>query len=211
MRFIWKPETLVKRAARLVRPVAFSRTLGRHGGEGVEVQRQAHLAHRLPERLPGGMPHGLHVPGAGELEPAQAHLRHAVDLAHRRADVAIGQAGQPDVAIRIVAAEVQRASRCRCGTSPRPPRGRPAAWPRPGCRRSPPPAPRHAPCPGCGGPGPWAGGCPSCRPRRGRWRPSRPRDSACRGRTSAPRVPPRRPARRPPRSSTSSAGRPARR
>jgi len=29
-----------------------------------------------------------------------------VDLAHRRVDVAVGQAGQPDVARRVVAAEV---------------------------------------------------------------------------------------------------------
>src|SRR5438067_2738607 len=74
--------------------------------ERVEVERQVHVVHGLPERLPDRMPHRLHVPRARELHPAQAELRHAVDLLHGRVDVAVGQAGQADVAVGIVIAEV---------------------------------------------------------------------------------------------------------
>src|SRR2546430_1736978 len=73
--------------------------------ERVEVERQVHVVHGLPERLPDRMPHRLHVPRARELHPAQAELRHAVDLLHGRVDVAVWQAGQADVAFGIVAAE----------------------------------------------------------------------------------------------------------
>ena len=52
------------------------------------------------------MPHRLHVPRAGELHAAKAELRHAIDLLHGGVDVAVGQAGQTDVAVGIVAAEV---------------------------------------------------------------------------------------------------------
>ena len=79
---------------------------GRHARERVEVQRQTDLADRLPQRLPHRMPHRLHVPRARELQPAQAQLGHAVDLLDRGVDLAVGQAGQADLAIRIVAAEV---------------------------------------------------------------------------------------------------------
>src|SRR5215475_6272862 len=87
------------------RPLAHGR---RHGGKGMEVQRQVDLVHRLPERLPRGMPHGVHVPGAGELESSEPHLGHAVDLLHRRSDVPVGQAGEADLPVGIVAAEVHQ-------------------------------------------------------------------------------------------------------
>ena len=67
---------------------------------------RSHLAHRLPQRLPDGVPHGLHVPRARELEAAQAQLGHAMDLLHRGVDVAVRQAREPDLAIGVVAAEV---------------------------------------------------------------------------------------------------------
>src|SRR5207302_7940607 len=79
-----------------------------HRPASVYVQGQPDLVDGLPERLPGGMPHGIHVPRAGELDAAQPHLRHAVDLRDSRADVAIGQAGEADLAVGIVAAEVHQ-------------------------------------------------------------------------------------------------------
>src|SRR5207247_9450892 len=39
--------------------------------ERVEVERQADVVHGLPEGLPDRMPHGLHVPGAGELHASE--------------------------------------------------------------------------------------------------------------------------------------------
>ena len=70
------------------------------------MERQLHLVDRLPQRLPHRVPHRLHVPGAGELEPLDAHLGDPVDLFDRVVDVAIGQAGKPDLALRVVPAEL---------------------------------------------------------------------------------------------------------
>lgn len=78
----------------------------RHGRERVEVQRQGDLVHGLPERLPRRMPHRLHVPRARDLHAPQAQLRHAVDLLDRRVDVPVGQAGEPEVPVGVMAAEV---------------------------------------------------------------------------------------------------------
>ena len=72
----------------------------------MEVEGDPHFVDRLPQRFPGRMPHGLHVPGARELQALEAQLGHAVDLGHRGLDVAIRKAGQADVAVGIVAAEV---------------------------------------------------------------------------------------------------------
>jgi hypothetical protein len=105
-RFIWKPETTVKNTERPTRPPMLLDGVRAARREGVEVQRQLHVVHRLPQRLPHRMPHRLHVPRAGELEAADAHLGDAIDLLHRGVDVAVGQAGQPDVPVGIVAAEV---------------------------------------------------------------------------------------------------------
>ena len=52
------------------------------------------------------MPHGLHVPRARQLDALEAQLGHPMDLGHCGLDVAVRQAGQPDVAVGIVAAEV---------------------------------------------------------------------------------------------------------
>src|SRR5438552_9491741 len=74
---------------------------GRRRWERVEVQRQVHLVHGLPERLPARVVHGLHVPRARELEASDAGLRHAVRLLDGGVDVAIRQARETDEAIGI--------------------------------------------------------------------------------------------------------------
>src|SRR5260370_17156397 len=51
------------------------------------------------------MPHGLHVPGARELRPAEPELRDTVELLHGAVDVAVGQARQADGALGAGAAE----------------------------------------------------------------------------------------------------------
>ena len=51
------------------------------------------------------MPHGLHVPGARQLHAPESEPGHAIDLLDRGVDVAIGQAGEPDVAVAVVTAE----------------------------------------------------------------------------------------------------------
>src|SRR5213594_1392738 len=79
---------------------------GRHRREGVEVQREVHVVHRLPERLPDRMPHGLHVPRARELHAAQTEPADAIDLFHGSVDVAVGQAREPDEPRGVVLAEV---------------------------------------------------------------------------------------------------------
>ena len=76
------------------------------GREGVEVERQPHVVDGLPEWLPHGMPHGLHVPRAGQLHASQSEPGHTVDLLHGGVDVAIGQARESDEAAGIVAAEI---------------------------------------------------------------------------------------------------------
>src|SRR5207245_11068175 len=45
-------------------------------------------------------------PGAGGLHAPEAALGHAMDVLDRGVDVAVGQAGEPDVAVGVVAAEV---------------------------------------------------------------------------------------------------------
>ena len=52
------------------------------------------------------MPHRLHVPGAGQFEAFDAHLRDAADFLHRIVDVAIRKTGETDLTVRIVAAEI---------------------------------------------------------------------------------------------------------
>src|SRR2546427_287469 len=74
--------------------------------ERVEVEREIHVVHRAPQRLPHRMPHGLHLPRARELEPAQPTLGDAVRLGHGRVDVAVGQAREPDLTVGMMAAEV---------------------------------------------------------------------------------------------------------
>jgi hypothetical protein len=72
----------------------------------MEVQRQLHLLDGVPQRLPDRMPHRVHVPGAGEFEAFDAHLRDAADFLHRIVDVAIRKSGETDLTVRIVAAEI---------------------------------------------------------------------------------------------------------
>ena len=187
-RFIWNADTPVNSAARARAGAgAFSRTLRRCAREGVEVQRQADLVDRLPQRLPDRMPHRLHVPRARQLEPAQPHLGDAVDLLHRRARCR-RRAGRPGRSGgRGSGCRSPSASRCRCGTSPWPPRGR--------CSRE--AAPRMPKMTSAShavhlhvldaqmriG---RRGGCPSCRRRRGRPRPSCRPGSSGPARASAP-------------------------
>jgi hypothetical protein len=71
--------------------------------ESMEVQWQLHLLDGVPQRLPDRMPHRLHVPGAGQFQPLDAHLRDPVDLRHRVVDVAVGQARKTDLTVRVVA------------------------------------------------------------------------------------------------------------
>src|ERR1700730_13888231 len=74
--------------------------------ESVEVQRQLHVLDGVPQRIPDRMPHRLHVPGAGQLQPFDAHLGDAADLRHRVVDVAIRKTGETNLAVGIVAAEI---------------------------------------------------------------------------------------------------------
>src|SRR5271155_5204561 len=125
---IWKAETPVNIAARRTCPVnsrARGGVVGKGGKgsgtphlpgqfarprrgrrEGVEVQRQVNLADRLPQRLPARVPHRLHVPGARQFEAAQPHLGDAMNLADRILDTAVRQAGEADMAVRVMAAEL---------------------------------------------------------------------------------------------------------
>ena len=105
-RFIWNAETTVKNAARRVSPVWFSSTRAAAAGKVWKWSGRFDVVDRLPQRLPRGMPHRLHVPRARQLHAAQAELGDPVDFLHRRVDVAVGQAGQADEAVGIVAAEV---------------------------------------------------------------------------------------------------------
>src|ERR1700730_3375956 len=79
---------------------------GRGRREGVEVQRQLHLLDGVPQRLPDRMPHRVHVPGAGEFQPLDAHLGDPMDLLHGVVNVAIRKTGETDLAVRIVTAEI---------------------------------------------------------------------------------------------------------
>src|SRR5437899_3792847 len=85
--------------------LAIAHALGQRR-ERVEVEREIHVVHRAPERLPHRMPHGLHLPRARELEPAQPALGDAVRLGHGGVDVAVGQAREPDLTVGMMAAEV---------------------------------------------------------------------------------------------------------
>ena len=65
-----------------------------------------HLVDRLPERLPHRMPHGLHVPRARQLDALEAELGDPMNLGDGGVDVAVGEAGETDVPVGIVAAEL---------------------------------------------------------------------------------------------------------
>ena len=72
----------------------------------MQWQLLLHLVDRLPERLPTRVPHRLHVPRARQFEVFELHVGDAMDLLHRAIDAALGQAGEADLAVRIVAAEI---------------------------------------------------------------------------------------------------------
>ncbi len=105
-RFIWKPETTVKNTERPTRPGYFSivpgGTLGRCGN--------AAAAARSFTAFHSGSHIGCHIGSMSHEQessrPLDAHLGDPVDLLHRGVDVAVGQAGQADVPVGIVAAEV---------------------------------------------------------------------------------------------------------
>src|SRR5262249_41671200 len=106
-RFIWKPQTPWNSAARRASGVvAFSRTLAGVLGNVWKWSGRVPSLSGRPRRLPRGMPHGIHVPRARELEALQPHPRHASDLLHGGVDVSVGQAGQADLPVGIVPAEV---------------------------------------------------------------------------------------------------------
>jgi len=52
------------------------------------------------------MPHRLHVPGTGQLQPLEAELGDAVDLLDGGVDVAIRQTSEADLAVGMMAAEI---------------------------------------------------------------------------------------------------------
>src|SRR6266498_3454659 len=98
IRFIWKPLVLVKLAARRVRPVSCSRTLG--GREGKVWKCNGRLTSFTACQR--GSHTGCHMGSMSQ----QPELGHAVDLPHRAVDVAVGQAGQPDASPAILTTEV---------------------------------------------------------------------------------------------------------
>ena len=51
------------------------------------------------------MPHRLHIPRAGQFEAFEAELGDAVDFLCRGVDVAVGQTGETDLSIGVMAAE----------------------------------------------------------------------------------------------------------
>src|SRR5919198_1375922 len=99
-RFIWNADTPWNSAARLASGVgAFSRTLaGTLGNVWKCSGRFTSLT-----AFHSGSHIGCHI---GSMSHEQAELRHAVDLLHGGVDVAVGQAGQADLAVGIMAAEV---------------------------------------------------------------------------------------------------------
>ena len=70
------------------------------------MQRQLDVIDRLPQLLPIRVPHRLHVPGAGQFEAAQPHLGDPVNLGDRLVDIAVGQAGETDLPVGVVTAEI---------------------------------------------------------------------------------------------------------
>ena len=73
------------------------------------MQRHVDIVHRLPQRFPAGMVHRFHIPGAGQFHPAQVQVvLDPVNFLHRRVDIAIGQAGETDMAIRVMFAEIRQ-------------------------------------------------------------------------------------------------------
>src|SRR5215831_13316848 len=52
------------------------------------------------------MPHRRHMPGAGQFDPLPTHLGDSANLGCRRLDVAVWQAGETDLAVWVIAAEV---------------------------------------------------------------------------------------------------------
>src|SRR5262252_851205 len=52
------------------------------------------------------MPHRLHVPRTRQFKALEAEFGDPVDLLYGGADVAIGQAGEPDLPVGVMAAEV---------------------------------------------------------------------------------------------------------
>src|SRR5215471_8376265 len=94
MRFIWKPDTLVNMAERLVWPVAFSRTLGGMVGKVWKCSGRFTSF----TACQSGSHEGCHM----------GSMSHEQDLLHRSADVPVGQAGEADLPVGIVAAEVDQ-------------------------------------------------------------------------------------------------------
>jgi hypothetical protein len=101
---IWNAETPVNIAAR--------RTLGaswRAGGGVVGKVCKCSgncTSSSACQKLPARVPHRLHVPRARQFEAFQCHFCDTLDLGYRLLDTAIGQAGETDLAVGVVAAGI---------------------------------------------------------------------------------------------------------
>src|ERR671930_111532 len=104
IRFIWNADTPVNSAARLASGVgAFSRTLAGTLGNVWKCRGRFTSS----TAFHSGPHTGCHIGSMSqEHETAQPHPGHAIDFLDRRVDVAVRQAGEADLAIRIVPAKI---------------------------------------------------------------------------------------------------------
>src|SRR5438477_3731382 len=105
IRFIWKPATLVNCALRRRSPVRLSRTLAGIAGK---VWKCSGNCTSLTA-FHNGSQTGCHIGSMShehdQFEASEAELGDPVDFLYRGVDVAVGQTGETDLAIWIMAAE----------------------------------------------------------------------------------------------------------